>query len=163
MRIPRHPELQGHVNAEFLAGAKPTSAKKKSRPSAAKRYKDAVREAELAIAANKAGSKDYSQLTHRAVVGLFILLHTQVYGVEPEDLLEGHAMDGAMSSARRVVDEEFAGRLDCALEFVRWTWLREKRQFPGRLSDWRINWRWQLASRSLMTDYRIAMSKTTAM
>jgi hypothetical protein len=161
MRIPRHPELQGHVNAEFLAGAKPTS--KKSRPSSSKRYKDAVREAQMAIASTQAGTRDYSNLSYRAVVGLFVILHTQVYGVEPEDLLDGHAMDGAMSSARRLVDHEFAGRLDCALEYVRWTWRREKRQFPGRLSDWRITWRWQLASRTLMTDYRIAMSKTTAM
>lgn len=163
MRVPRHPELLGHVNAEFLADARPKAKAKKSRPSAAKRYRDAVREAQTAIAATQDGTRDYSSLTHRSVVGLFIVLHQQVYGVEPEDLLEGHAMDGAMSAARRMVDEEFAGRLDCALEFVRWTWRREKKQFPGRLSDWRISWRWQLASRSLMTDYRIAMSKTTAM
>lgn len=161
MRIPRHPELQGHVNAEFLAGAKPTP--KRARVSSAKRYKDAVHEALEAIKATQAGTHDYSALSHRAVVGLFILLHSQVYGVEPEDLLDGHAMDGAMSAARRMVEEDFAGRLDCALEFVRWTWKREKRQFPGRPSDWRITWRWQLASKSLMTDYRIAMSKTTAM
>jgi hypothetical protein len=164
MRTRRHPELvaANHPNAEFLAGARPSAAKppKKSRPSAAKRYAASVREAQIAIDEVAAGTLDFEQTTHRAVVGLFILLHTKVYGVEPDELRDGREMDGAQSSARRLVESDFRGRVDYALDFVRWTWAREKKQFATRASDWRIGWRWQLTSRSAITDYRIAMAKT---
>jgi hypothetical protein len=72
-------------------------------------------------------------------------------------------MDGATSAAKRLVTVEFSGRIDWALDFVRWTWRKEAKQFPTRKSDWRIGWRWQFAGRSGVTDYRIAMSKTSAL
>jgi hypothetical protein len=164
MRIRRHPELVApdHVNAEFLAGAKPTPLKadKKTRPSAGRRYAAAVRGAQIAIDEVASGTTNFAGLDYRAVVGLFILMHAKIYGVEPLELQDGREMDGAMSSARRLVDSDFGGRLDYALDFVRWTWARERRQFANRQSDWRIGWRWQMTSRALVTDYRVAMSKT---
>jgi len=167
MRIRRHPELVAadHPNADFLLGAipSPKKASKKSRPSAAKRYDMAVRDAQIAIDEVTAGTLDFAAIGPRAVVGLFIVLHTKVYGVEPSELRDGREMDGASASARRLVEVDFGGRIDWALDFVRWTWAREKRQFATRTSDWRLSWRWQFTSKSSVTDYRIAMSKKQAL
>lgn len=123
-------------------------------------YARAIREARLAIAAVQSGETTLDGVSEYAVIGLFAMLHTKVYGIEPADLLEPNAMRGAVSAARRLVEQDFAGRLDVALEFVRWTWAKESRSFPGRTSDFRIGWRWQLMSKSALMDYRVALSKT---
>jgi hypothetical protein len=165
MRIRRYPDLQipvDHVNAAFLDDATPTRTKKSKKPGrATRRYANAKRDAQIALDDAKAGRTDFSGTPPGAVVGLFVLLHAAVYGVEPEELIEGVAFGAAMSAVRRLIEIEFGGRIEYALDFVRWTWARERRQFPGRTSDWRIGWRWQFCSKSLLTDYRIVMAKTT--
>lgn len=97
-----------------------------------------------------------------ALVGLFVFLHTTVYGVAPGELEEGKALLAAASAARRLITD--LGSPVATVEFVRWTWARERTRMRRRQdstdeSPWRISWRWQFASRSLITDYRVALAR----
>ena len=97
------------------------------------------------------------------LVGLFVFLHTTVYGVSPGELDEGKTLLAAASAARRLITD--LGSPVAVVEFVRWTWARERtrmrrRQSAPDESPWRISWRWQFASRQLLTDYRVAVART---
>lgn len=90
----------------------------------------------------------------RHLVGLYVLLHERVYGVEPTEVL-GDGWPGAVSAAGKLA-RELEG-VERAVEFLRWTWMRErareKKREPG--SGSRIGWRLQFAARSLVTDWKV--------
>lgn len=99
------------------------------------------------------------EFSERHLVALYARLHEQIYGVAPEELGEGRAMLAASSSASKLVREAMRGSLVEAIEFLRWTWRRErfveqKRRANGETGR-RIGWRLQFASAGLLTDYRV--------
>lgn len=89
-------------------------------------------------------------------VWLYAHLHETIYGALPLELLENYQL--ACLAAGRCI-REFGGDVEKALDFVRWTWRREKAVHPTRTSDFRVGWRYQFTSAALMTDYRIFLSK----
>ena len=90
-------------------------------------------------------------------VALYSWLHEEIYGVEPTDLYKDDAVMGAMSACAKLLRDEFDANCKTMVQFVAWCWVRErKKKNPG---DFRITWRYQFASRSLLTDYRVAMAR----
>lgn len=160
MRIPR-----AHSNIDFVDAAveqRSVSKVKRKRSLTAKsprRFDAAVVAAKECIADANRGTFDALNVKPEALVGLFIVFHTDVYGVEPAELLVARDFLGAVSAVRRLIRDEFDGRADVAMEFVRWTWMCEKRKFKVRTTEWRIGWRHQFCNLTLVTDYRIAMTK----
>lgn len=95
---------------------------------------------------------------HRHLVALYAIFHDFVYEVLPQELaVEWLA---ACSSARKLLDDEFGGVVLDAVEYLRETFLREKKEEqrkPGR--TWRVTWRAAFTGRQLLTDYRVAKSR----
>ncbi len=89
----------------------------------------------------------------RHLVGLYAVLHEQVYGVEASDVL-GDAWPGALSAATRLMGE--LGGPEAVVELLRWTWARERAQSPSRRGTWRVTWRVQFCQRSLVVDWKVA-------
>lgn len=97
-------------------------------------------------------------------VALYAKLHEDVYGVAPVEVA-GREFFGAQAAAGKLLREEFGGRSEDLIEFMRWTWRRERdgerrRKASGRASDWRVTWQQQFVSRRLLTDYRIAIARS---
>ncbi len=100
----------------------------------------------------------YAEPKH--LVGLYAVLHEQVYGVAPDELVE--AYPGAVSAAARLVRDEFEGKVYRAVEFLRWVWsrerAREKRRAPGEGAA-RLGWRFMFAGRALLTDWKVDQAR----
>jgi hypothetical protein len=107
---------------------------------------------------------DWSTATPATIVGLYAVLHEKVYGVEPEELAE--AWLGAVSAAKRLLEESpFNGDVARLVDFVRFTWKREKMaedkaRGTGNVRR-RVGWRLQFVSRALVVDYKRAIVTTT--
>lgn len=116
------------------------------------------RELERAISAKELGA-----LRPIHLVALWARCHAQVYGAAPAELTRD-AWLPAKSAAEKLVREEFDGDVAAAVEFLRWTWTREKqredrarRVGEDRVS--RIGWRLMFAQRYLLTDYRVDLAR----
>ena len=95
----------------------------------------------------------------RHLVALYARLHEQIYGAKAGELAEGKSFLAACSSASKLVRDEMRGSFGEAVEYLRWTWRRErfveqKRRANGETGR-RIGWRLQFASAGLLTDYRV--------
>lgn len=92
------------------------------------------------------------------LVGLYAVLHEFVFDVLPLELKQDYG--AAVSSADRLVREEFAGDYAHAERFVAWCWKRTKQATKKRRADggdpFRPGWRIQFKSRSWLTDYKAA-------
>lgn len=109
-------------------------------------------------------SNDFGAATASHLVALYEWCHEQVYGARPSEMDAGDAWKLATFSAARLVKDEFNGDFQRAIEFVRWTWQREKAREQARRtgrnsSVGRIGWRLQFVTRHLVTDYRIDMAR----
>lgn len=100
------------------------------------------------------------------LVALWARCHERVYGAAPAELTPD-AWLYAASAAGKLVRDEFRGDVSAAVEFLRWTWSREKyreerakREAVDRVS--RIGWRLQFAQRYLLTDYRVSLARRGA-
>lgn len=105
-------------------------------------------------------ARDWSEFKPLHLVLLWAKCHEKVYGVAPDVEMTGAKWKLAAVHAEKLVEHEFGGDVQEAIEFVRWSWLRErhreamaKRNGQARVS--RIGWRLQFAQRYLVTDYRI--------
>lgn len=75
-------------------------------------------------------SGDWSNALPVHLVALYAFCHEHVYGVRPAELdrsgkLGARERMGAVSSAKKLVLDEFAGDVVEAVGFVRWVWHRE--------------------------------------
>ena len=84
------------------------------------------------------------------MIGLYAYLHEKVYGVLPDELAEDWYP--ALSIVKKFMEKH--GDLKF-IEFMRWTWQREKRsKIKNPESDFTISWRYQF-SQKLVTQYKI--------
>lgn len=157
--MPRINRYSQHVNAEFVGVRSPAKTRARKVVLANKLFDSAAHSAQKLLTAIKAGAVDYSNTSPLAAVGMFIIMHTYVYSVEPAELRDRNALMGASSAARRILSHDFGGQMEYLCDFVRWTWAREKKHFANRTNDFRIGWRYQFCSLSLLTDYKIAISR----
>jgi hypothetical protein len=138
---------------------KPRSAASRSRAS----FALACEKARAVLKAVSVGDTEVlRQIEPGELVGLYALLHTHVYGVEPGELTEGTAFAAARSAATKLM-RDLGGPLE-AVGFVRWTWKREamrekRRREEGAVTSFRLGWRLQFVSRVLVADYRVAQAR----
>ena len=94
----------------------------------------------------------------RHLVALYAWLHNEIYGVGAEELGDRNALFAASNAAERMVRDAFGGDTKRAVQFIAWAWARERmREKAGKVSSYRITWRFMFASRSLLTDYRVEL------
>lgn len=105
------------------------------------------------------------------LVALYAALHQHVYGVRPAELDRSGAVGsrermGAVSSAKKLVADEFAGDIVDAVRFVRWAWHREmgreKWAREKKVERSRLSWRALFAGRGILSDYRVAQERLRA-
>lgn len=96
----------------------------------------------------------WADMTPKHFVGLYVLLHRKVYGVDPEEVREAYTP--AVRAATRVLNQEFKGSRANMVSFMRWVWNREQKRLPHRDAEntFRIGWRLQFG-RQLLSDYRV--------
>lgn len=109
-----------------------------------------------------ATSKVWHRFTPRHLVAFWAKLHGRVYGVDPCAELAGKAGLAATGMARAFVENQFGGDMAEAVEFLRWTWKRERSREDYRRANGgkggRIGWRLQFSA-TLVTDYRIDLAR----
>lgn len=144
---------------DFVVVRTPAERKAKVRAKTRRSLAGALRDAQERMAKHKAGDRAaWEDAGPAALVGLYAILHTSVYGVEPAELQEGQTVVGAMSAAKRLIGD--LGEPIYAVEFLRWTWAREKKRHAKGDGDWRVTWRQQFVSRALLTDFRVVLARS---
>lgn len=142
------------LDFEDFMGAAPKRSKKRG---VGERMTRGAFEKQLAKTRALMKAEAWDQFKPKDFVFLFAHLHEHVYGALPLEVAETPNL--AYLAAGRQLRNEFSGNVDRFLEFIRWTWRREKLAHPKRTSDFRIGWRYQFSAASLMTDYRVYLSK----
>ncbi len=145
--------------AALLDSLGPEKKKRKRRPAdARKTLEAATKELDDVLAKRKAAEP-------RHLVALYAKMHETVYGVAPEELTRPDEQMAATSAARALVAQCFGGKYDDAIAFMRWVWQEQRRRTARRRANgetpFRVGWRLQFASRTLVTDYRAAMFEQT--
>jgi hypothetical protein len=104
---------------------------------------------------------DFAPCTAIHLVALYLKLHVKVYGIEAIDCGPSDRT-AAAGRAAVMIRENFDGSGEAAVEFLRWTWTREKDREnfrrANRRSGNRITWRLQFSS-SLLIDYRLDLAR----
>ena len=107
-------------------------------------------------------TNDWSTATGKHFVALYEQLHTRIYGAPPAEL-EAVGFFGAVSSADKMLRDEFEGDPQRMIDFMRWVWVREreseKRRAANGTDGRRLTWRLQFAGRHVLTDYRVALAR----
>lgn len=115
----------------------------------------------IAEASERAKQGNWEGAEPRHMVGLYAALHQQVYGVAPDELKD--VWRGAVTSAKSMLEKEFDNDPRKMIEFIRWTWARERRREEKRRADKqegsRIGWVLQFKHRSMLTDYRVEVAR----
>jgi len=123
----------------------------------AKKIRDAAERARVAI-----GSGSFSDVGPLELVGLWAWLHERVYEVDPVPEVTGKEGLAATSAAKRLLKNEFEEDAARAVDFVRWSWQRERARENWRRENGqdggRLSWRLQFGDR-LVVDYRIAKKR----
>lgn len=119
-------------------------------------------EAAIADARSRADSGDWLSAPGMALVGLYSFCHEEVYGVTPIELDEKAALRVASRMASAMVKKYFGSDTDEAVEFIKWTWMREREREEWAAQNGktrgRVGYRLQFSS-ALLTDYRVALSR----
>ena len=136
-----------HNTREFLGADKP---KRERGPNKAKIRRE-IRE--------MIGRKDFEGAKPSHLVALYEYCHEMVYGEAPLEIDSPTTWKMATYAAGRLVKKHFEGDAVSAVEFVRWTWVREKQRLSWRakrgITSTRLGWRLQFRD-DMVTDYRIA-------
>lgn len=102
---------------------------------------------------------DFAGMKPKHLLALYYVMHGVVYKVSPDEVLKQY--QNALLTIGRFVKAEFDGDVARVVEFIRWTWKREKKREARRKDDpdpFRIGWKYQFGY-SLLTDYRRHLSK----
>ena len=137
-------------------------AKIKQQPKTRTRKQLALIDVAVDEAQRRARTGDWEDAKAATFVGLYALCHRLVYGVLPSELVAAGTFKLAVRMAAKAKHELFHDDGIALVEFVRWTWEREKRKNSWAQSKSvdrnRMSWKWQF-SRAMETDYRIHLSQ----
>lgn len=126
------------------------------------RTKTSDLEAAIKDADRRAATGDWETATGRSFVGLYALCHRIVYGVTPADLEEKGAFGLAAKIANTCLHTSFGDDRAAFVEFIKWTWEREKSRELWALQNGkqrsRIGVRLQFSG-SLITDHRVDLER----
>lgn len=111
-------------------------------------------------AAQRSETGDWEDANPSVLVGLYAHCHEQIYGVFPDELADATVWRIVTGAAAAMVRNHFGGVTEYAVDFVRWTWVREEGRLKyhrnqGSAPKSRIGWRIQFSS-ALVTDWRVA-------
>lgn len=153
------PEQRGSGLSTWIDEAVAKKKPPKKRASTGKNprgYKTACAEAMI-----RAKAEDWEDAKPKHLVGLYAVLHEQVYRVPPTELVD--SWNGAVSAARAMLDKEFEGDVFAFVEFIRWTWQRTRRRQEKAIANGeevrRVGWALQFKHRDLLTDYRVEIAR----
>lgn len=119
---------------------------------------------EVAIneAERRATAADWEDATGRAFVGLYALCHRLVYGVVPVDL-DAANLARASKLAASCLHKHFADDRAEFVEFVKWSWEREKGKEAWALRNGVTRGRLSAMAQfsgGLVTDYRVDLARS---
>lgn len=113
-------------------------------------------------AQSRASAGDWEGASGKDLVGLYAFCHRSVYGAPAGELANVGQFRAASKAAAKMIRESFDGDVGAAVDFVRWTWLREREReewaAENRRNRGRLGWRLAFSER-IVTDYRVAMSR----
>lgn len=151
---PQNASPRGDTVAAFLDHA--------PRPTSKRRPRKSDLEAAISDAERRAASGEWEQATGRSFVGLYALCHRLVYGVLPEELAEKGALGLAAKMATTCLHVSFGDDRAAFVEFIKWTWEREKGREMWALQNGktrsRLGVRLQFSG-SLITDHRVDLQR----
>lgn len=120
-------------------------------------------EAAIHDAERRAASGEWEEATGRTFVGLYALCHRIVYGVVPDDIAEKATLALAAKMANTCLHSHFQDDRSAFVEFIKWTWDREKERESWRVRNGRkgsrIGVRLQFSG-SLITDHRVDLARS---
>lgn len=117
-------KVELELSSRKLVGSLPNSRGKRSVS------KESVQRAEEeAIAMMR--SKDYAGARPMHLVALWAWAHRETYGVAPA--MAAKDWSRARILASKIVTDDFEGRAEAAVAFVRWSWAEESRQRDYRI------------------------------
>lgn len=105
----------------------------------------------------RAKSGEWDGVNGPILVGLYAMLHVRVYHVRPEELAVQVEFRRAASAAKKILTGHFRDDGDAMVEFMKWSWAREKKR-----AEWarqqqrdrsRMQWRFMFSA-GMVTDYR---------
>lgn len=113
-------------------------------------------------ARHRAATGEWDGTKGSTLVGLYAMCHEMIYGVVPEELKNLGLFRAAARNSARALHEVFADDIVKCIEFVRWTWEREKRKNAWAQSNGvdrnRMSWKWQFSA-GMVTDYRVSLQQ----
>lgn len=96
------------------------------------------------------------------LVGLYAFAHKLTYGVLPDELQDARLFTVASKLAARMVHVHFGDDWSRSVDFIRWTWEREKGRDAWARAQGvdrnRMSWKLQFSA-SFVTDYRAAPTR----
>lgn len=158
--MPEQQSLSGL--SQWIDAAPPKKPRSKTTARSSSGYEKARAETDALAAAERDDPEVWASAQPKHLVALYSLLHEQVYGVAPVELKD--VWKGVVSAAKSMLEKEFNKDAKAFVEFIRWTWRRErnretKRQAEGSEGS-RIGWVLQFKSRAMLTDYRVDVARS---
>ena len=155
-------EARQEAARESVAGFLSHKAKKTPIGGAAGTKKLAKIEVAVLDAEHRSKAGEWGDATGRTFVGLYALCHRIVYGEIPLELYEKAQFGTACRMAIRALREWFGGDTGLLVEFVKWSWEREKRRDAWAIQNGRDRGRMGVRfqfSAAMVQDWRIDKTK----
>lgn len=153
--LPPLPRDGGMSAVEFAARAP-------DRPKTIRPVGPALRDRLATEVQNRIRTGDWKGAGPQHLVALYRECHAQVYRVRPLELDDGREFAFASLEAGRMLGRDFGGSVERAIEFVRWTWTREREREEWRIREGKsgssIGWRLQFSAK-LVTQYRVDLAR----
>lgn len=161
--MPEQQSLSGL--SQWIDQAPPKKPRGKTTARSSSGYEKARAETNALAAAERDDPEVWASAQPKHLVALYSLLHEQVYGVAPVELKD--VWKGVVSAAKGMLEKEFNGDAKAFIEFIRWTWRRERarevhrqKENAGHMQASRIGWALQFKSRAMLTDYRVDVARS---
>lgn len=124
------------------------------------------RKEHIAAIEDRIKRQDWNNVPVAQLVALYWVCHVKIYGVPPAELDSAAAWALAMKRAGLLVQKEFEGDVQRAVNFMRWVWTREREREEWRktnkIDGRRITWQQQFIGLTLVTDWRAAKVRAGA-
>lgn len=142
----RFSALEIETVSHRLRESLPPPSKSKRAPSKQQRL------AILAEATDMIQTNDFRRLSPRHLVGVWAWCHEKTYGVAPP--MTGVEWRRASMAAGSLLRQDFDGKVETMIPFLKWTWAEEQRQHAWRRQNGRatnpLGWRLQFSSRHVV-------------
>lgn len=158
--MPEQQSLSGL--SQWIDQAPPKKPRGKTTARSSSGYEKARAETNALVTIERSNPEVWASAQPKHLVALYSLLHEQVYDVAPIELKD--VWKGVVSAAKSMLEKEFNKDAKAFVEFIRWTWIRERHREMKRRAEnadgSRIGWVLQFKSRAMLTDYRVDVARS---